>query len=295
MPRGRGMLDKLRQDLRYAIRTWTRRPGFAIVAILTLAIGIGANTAMFSVVNAVLLRPLPYAHADRVATLWSVFTGPQTLSGNPHGLIAYQEYREVVSQSSSFDAVALWFSQSINLTGVSEPQRLIGSFVTGSFFDALGLRAERGRLFTEADSAPNGVKPYVVISHDLWQQRFAGRDSAIGETMTLNGVPLTVIGVLAQPFDVRTVPSDGWFVGYDVVIPAAQFPSRSWDTVSMLSVARLKPGVTIASAQADVDVIARRLQAALPQTNTNRGLLVEQAHESIIGQSRTAIFLLFGA
>ena len=289
------MIDKLRQDIRYAIRTWTRRPGFAIVAVLTLAIGIGANTAMFSVVNAVLLRPLPYANADRVATLWSVFTGPQALSGNPHGLIAYQEYREIVRQSSSFDGVALWFSQSINLTGVDEPQRLVGSFVTGSFFAVLNLRAERGRLFTEEDSAPNTVKPYVVISHELWQQRFEGKDSAIGATMTLNGVPLTVIGVLAPPFDVRTVPSDGWFVGYDVFIPTAQFPARTLDTVNMLSVARIKPGVTFANAQADLDVIARRLQTQFPQTNTNRTIIVEPAHESIIGQSRTALFLLLGA
>src|SRR6185295_7557836 len=103
------------------------------------------------------------------------------------------------------------------------------------------------------------------------------------------------IGVLAPVFDVKTVPSEGWFIGYDVYIPAAQFPARNLDTVNMLSVARLKQGVTIANAQADVDVIARRLQAALPQTNTNRGLLVEPAHESIIGQSRTALFLLLGA
>ena len=289
------MFDKLRQDVRYAIRTWTRRPGFAIVAILTLAIGIGANTAMFSVVNAVLLRPLPYAHADRIVTIWGMATGPQTLSGNPHTLVAYQEYREIARQSSSFDAVAMWFAQSVNLTGVSEPQRLIGSFVTGSFFDVLNLRAERGRLFTEEDSAPGTVKPYVVISHDLWQQRFEGKDSAIGQTLTLNGVPLTIIGVMAPPFDVRTVPSDGWFVGFDAFIPAAQFPARNLDTVSMLSVGRLKPGATLVTAQADLEVIARRLETAYPQTNTARTIILESAQESIIGQSRTALFLLLGA
>ncbi len=293
--RGRTMIDKLRQDIKYAIRTWTRRPAFALVAILTLAIGIGANTAMFSVVNAVLLRPLPYAHADRLVTIWGLATGPQALSGNPHMLVAYQEYREIARQSSSFDAVAMWFSQSVNLTGVSEPQRLIGSFVTGSFFDVLNLRAERGRLFTEADSAPGTVKPYVVISHDLWQQRFEGKDAAVGATMTLNGVPLTIVGVLAPVFDVRTVPSEGWFVGYDVYIPAAQFPARNLDTVSMLSVGRLKESATMATAQADLEVIARRLQTLFPQTNTNRTIIAESAHESIIGQSRTALFLLLGA
>jgi putative ABC transport system permease protein len=291
----RTMFDKLWQDLRYAIRTWTKRPTVAIVGILTLAIGIGANTAMFSIVNAILLRPLPYAHADRIVTLWSVFGGPQTLSGNPHGLVYYQEYRELTRQSTSFDAIGFFFPQSVNLTGVSEPQRLIGSFVNGSFFDVLSLRAERGRLFTEEDSAPGTVKPDVVISHDVWQQRFEGKDSAIGQTMTLNGVPLTIIGVLAPPFDVRTVPSDGWFISSDVYLPVAQFPTRSLDTTTMLSVARLKPGATLVSAQSDLDVISSRLQTAYPQTNTNRALIVESAHESIIGSSRTALFLLLAA
>ena len=284
------MIDKLRQDVRYAIRIWTRRPAFAIVAILTLAIGIGANTAMFGIVNAVLLRPLPYAHADRLVTVWGVE------KGNPHTLVRYKEYGELTQQSASFDSLGLWLGQSVNLTGVSEPQRLVGSFVTGSFFDVLSLRAERGRLFTEEESAPGTVKPYVVISHDLWQQRFEGKDSAIGETLTLNGVPLTVIGVLATPFDPRTAPGDGWFLSYDVFIPAAQFPApRGLDTVVMLAVARLKQGATLASARADLDVISRRLQTAYPQTNAGRTTTVEFAHDSIVGESRTALFLLLAA
>src|SRR5262249_27354206 len=192
-------------------------------------------------------------------------------------------------------ASGFWFPQSINLTGVSEPQRLIGSFVNGSFFDVLSLRAERGRLFTEEDSAPGTVKPYVVISHNVWQQRFDGKESAIGQTMILNGLPLTIVGVLAPPFDVTTVPSDGWFIGSDLYLPVGLYPTRSMDTATMLSVARLKPGATIASAQADLDVIAGRLETAYPETNTNRGLIVESAHDSIIGNSRTALFLLLAA
>ena len=283
------MIDKLRQDIRYAIRTWTRRPGFAIVAILTLAIGIGANTAMFSVVNAVLLRPLPYAHADRLVTVWG------TMKGNPQTLIKYKEYTELKRQSTSFDALALWFGQSINLTGVSEPQRLVGSFVTGSFFDVLSLHAARGRLFTEEESAPGTVKPYVVISHNVWQQRFEGKDSAIGATLTLNGVPLTIVGVLA-PTDVSAAPAGGWFVDYDVFIPVAQFPSpRGLDNVSMLAVASLKEGVSLANARADLAVIAGRLQTADPLTNAGRVLDLELAHDSIAGQSRTALFLLLAS
>jgi len=286
---GRTMIDTLQQDVRYAIRTWTRRPGFALVAILTLAIGLGANTAMFSIVNAVLLRPLPYAHADRLVTVWA------TIKGNPRTLVLYKDYRELAKQNSSFDALGLWLSQSVNLTGVSEPQRLVGAFMTGSMFDVLGLRAERGRLFSEEESAPGTVKPYVIITHDFWQQRFEGKDSAIGSVLTLNGTPQTIVGVLA-PVDSRSAPGNGWFLSADVFIPAAHFPSpRGLDSVAMIGVARLKAGITPATARADLDVIAGRLQTVDPLTNAGRGVDIEMAHDSIVGQSRTALFLLLAS
>src|SRR5262249_4403402 len=151
------------QDARYALRLWKRRPVFAAVAILTLALGIGANTAMFTIVNAVLLRPLPYAHADRIVSVWG------KTSAFPRGLVSYDEYDEIRKQQGTSEAAALWFPQSVNLTGVNEPQRLVGTFVTGSFFDVLGLRAERGRLFSEDESAPGTVKPVVVLSHQTWE------------------------------------------------------------------------------------------------------------------------------
>ena len=161
-------MDKLLQDVRYAFRLWRRRPGFAFVAILTLALGIGANTAMFSIVNAVLLRPLPYPNADRLVSVYGQTTA------FPRGLLSYDEYEEIRKQADTFEAVALWLPQSVNLTGVDEPQRLVGTFVTGSFFDVLGLKAERGRFFTDEESAPGTVKPVVVITHQTWQRRFNG-------------------------------------------------------------------------------------------------------------------------
>src|SRR5438093_837206 len=160
------MLDKLRQDLRYALRLWARRPAFAVVAILTLAIGIGANTAMFSIVNAVLLRPLPYPDADRLVSVWG------RTAAFPRGLLSYTEYEEIRKQSRTLDAIGLYLGQSVNLTGVNEPQRLVGIFASGSFFDVLGLRAERGRLYTDEESAPGTVKPVVVLGHPLCRQRF---------------------------------------------------------------------------------------------------------------------------
>src|SRR5438128_4732376 len=120
-------------------------PGFALVGILTLALGVGANTAMFSIVNAVLLRPLAYPDSDRLVSVW-------TRAGGRQGLLSYKEYEEIRRQSASIESIALHLGQSVNLTGVDEPQRLVGSFVSGSFFDTLGLKAQRGRLFTDAES-----------------------------------------------------------------------------------------------------------------------------------------------
>jgi putative ABC transport system permease protein len=291
-PKGRSMVDKLIQDVRYALRLWRRRPAFAAVAILTLAIGVGANTAMFSIVNAVLLRPLPYPDADGLVSVWSRTTQ------FPRGLLSYAEYQEVRKQTGSLQAIGLFLGQSVNLTGVAEPQRLVGVFATGSFFEALGVKAERGRLYTEAESAPGTVKQVVVITHQLWRQRFNEDPSAIGSTMTLNGLPLTVIGVLQPPFNADEVPGDGYFLSGDLFMPAALWPAPRGLTNAgpvMLGVGRLKPAVAFAAAAADIDVIGRRLLAADPKVQQGRSLAIEPAHETVVGSSRTGLLLLFAA
>jgi putative ABC transport system permease protein len=301
-PKGRTVLDKLLQDTRYALRLWRRRPGFAAVAIITLALGIGANTAMFTIVNAVLLRPLPYPHADALVSVWG------RTSAYPRGLISYEEYEAIRAQTGTFEAAGLWYPQSVNLTGVDEPQRIIGSFVSGTFFDVLGLKAERGRLFTEEESAPGTVKPVVVIAHQTWQRRFNSDPGAIGATMHLNGLALTVIGVLAPPFDPDTAPSDGWTSGVDVFLPTGEFPVPNGLRAAgpvMLGVARLTPHVTVARAAADVEVLRRRLAAADSHADARPGasfvaqggrtLEVEPAQEGIVGGSRPALLLLFAA
>jgi putative ABC transport system permease protein len=298
----RTIMDMLLQDIRYALRLWRRRPGFALVAIVTLALGIGANTAMFSIVNAVLLRPLPYPHADRLVSVWG------NTAAFPRGLLSYDEYEEIGKQAGTFEATGLWFPQSVNLTGVDESQRLVGTFATGSFFDVLGLKAERGRFFTDEESAPGTVKPVVVITHQTWQRRFNADTSAIGKTMTLNGVPLTIIGVIAPPFDTDSVPGDGYFLGADVFIPAAQFPApRGLHAAGpvMLGIARLKEGVSVARASSDLEVIRQRLAAAGLQPSAaaqssfvaqaGRKLEAEPVQESIVGTSRPALFLLFAS
>jgi predicted permease len=290
--RGRTMFDTLRQDLRYALRLWRRRPAFALVAIVTLAIGIGANTAMFSIVNAVLLRPLPYPNAERLVSVWGRTTQ------FPRGLLSYAEYQEIRKQNGSLDTLGLYLGQSVNLTGVAEPQRLVGVFTTGTFFDTLGVKAERGRLLTEEESAPGTVKPVVVITHQLWRQRFNEDPSAIGSTMTLNGLPLTIVGVLQPPFNADEVPGDGYFISGDLFLPAALWPApRGLVNAGpvMLGVGRMKAGVSLASAAADLDVVGKRLLAADPKVQQGRSIAVELAHDTVVGSSRPALLLLFAS
>jgi predicted permease len=291
--RGLPVLDALLIDLRYAFRIARRNPGFAAVAILTLAIGLGANTALFSVVNAVLLRPLPYANADRLLSLNA------RTPARPVSLLGYQEYRLLHEQSSSLESVGLWLTQSVNLTGGSAPERIAGNFVTASFFDTLGLRTERGRLFTESEAEPGRAVPVVVISHTFWQRRFSGVESVLGERINLNGTTFTVVGVLAQPFDPATTPAGGGgLTQNDVFVPAGMFPGRNDPTSpgpSLLGIARMRSGVTLTSVNADLEVVSSRIRELSPDFGKGRTLVVTPLQESIVGNSRTSLLLLLGA
>ena len=292
-PRGRTMTDTLMQDVRYALRLWRRRPGFAAVAILTLALGVGANTAIFSIVNAVLLRPLPYPNADRLVTVFTKSTNFR------QGLLSYVEYEELRRQSRSLASIGLFLGQSVNITGSNEPQRLVGTFASGTFFETLGLKAERGRLFSEEESAPGTVKPVVVLSHHLWHQRYNDDPAAIGQTLTVNGTPLTIVGVMEPPAAATESPADGYFIGgVDLFVPLAQYPTPRGLRAAggqLLGVARLQPGVSLAAAVADLDVIGKRLLAADPKTQAGREITAESAHETVVGSSRPALLLLFAA
>ena len=286
------MLEKLGKDIRFGLRAWRRRPGLAAIALLTLALGIGVNTAMFSIVNGVLVRALPFRHAERLALIWGKTpSAPQTI-------VSYQEFQEFRRDNRTFDEMALWLTQSVNLTGNGEPQRITGSFVTGTFFDVVGLTAERGRLFTQAESEPASVKMVAVITHQFWQQRFNGDPSALGSTVTLNGLPLTIVGIAAPPFDTSTAPGGGYFVDVDAFIPAAHLPVPGGIEKAgpqFLAVGRMKPGMAIETANADLDVIARRLQAAYPDTQRDRTTYLVALQEMIVGASRTPLLLLLAA
>src|SRR5207247_185742 len=188
--------------------------------------------------------------------------------------------------------------QSVNLTGAANPQRITGAFISGSFFDVVGLAAERGRLFDEADSEPGTVKMVTVISHQFWQQRFSGDPAALGATITLNGLPLTIVGILAPPFDRVSVPGGGYFVDADVFIPAAHLPVPGGIEKagpSFLAVGRMKPSIAMEKATADLDVIALRLQAAYPDAQKGRTVGLVSLRDTIVGTARTPLLLLLAS
>jgi len=213
--------------------------------------------------------------------------------------VSYDEYEAIQKEHGAVESIALWLGQSVNITGSNEPQRLVGSFVTATFFDVLGLQAERGRLFTEQESAPGTVQPVAVISRQLWRERFNEDPSAVGRTITVNGNLLTIVGVVAPPSGMTESPRDGYFIGgVDMFLPVALYPTPRGLRAAggqMLSVARLKPGVTVSTANADLDVLAKRLLAADPKTQAGRGLTSESAHETVVGASRTSLLLLLAA
>src|SRR5256714_11019502 len=242
-------------NLRYAVRQLRKSPGFAFVAVLTLALGIGANTAIFTVVNAVLLSPLPYPDADRLVTVES-----RNLQENLKGLgFAPAGFREVEKQVTSFDAIAAGRYNYDNLTGIEKPTSLSGGLVTQDYFKVLGEKALIGRTFTKEDAA-GGAKSTVILSYDLWQKQFGGRREIVGQSVTLNHEPAEVIGVMPRtfkdPFQVaslwRIFPNEG---GENVVQNA-----RFWSVIG-----RLKPGISSATAQAEMSTIAARLGQSDPK------------------------------
>src|SRR5262245_22053598 len=239
-------MTSLLKDLRYAIRLLRRQPGFALVAVLTLALGIGANTAVFTVVNGVLLRPLPYADPDRLVTLLNGRNGRLSAAYSP------PNYFDITTQSGVFENAAAFQPSTVNVTGQSDPQRLEGADVTAPFFHVLGVTPRLGRVFVDADHANNA--PVVVLSDGLWRQ-LGARPDIVNRTLTLDGNPYTVIGV--APPEV-SVPRGAmyWrplvFSPRDVAPPArgAQF---------IFAVARLRSDVDLAAANAAMATVANRL------------------------------------
>jgi putative ABC transport system permease protein len=280
----------LLMDVRHATRRLARTPGFTLGALAVLGIGLAANTAIFSVLNAVLLRPLPFAEADRLVMVWAHSERGDHSASYPE----FQDWRE---QSRSFAELAVWRGQSINLSGPGEPERLGGSFVSASFFPALGVGAALGRTFRPEETEPQTAAPVAMITHGLWQRRFGGDPAVIGRTLVLNGAGHTVVGVLPPEFAPGRAPFDSWFMSSEVFVPAAYFPNKNGlerGQSEMLVVGRLKPGVSVETAQTDLAVVAKRLEQAYPDTQAGRGVRVVPLHKQVAGPLEAPLWVLQG-
>ncbi|HKU72377.1 MAG TPA: ABC transporter permease [Pyrinomonadaceae bacterium] len=279
------LLADFLNDLRYAIRMQRKNPGFTIVAVIALALGIGPNTAIFSVVNTVLLRRLPYKDPDRLVMVWE----EATKAGYPQDTPAAANFIDWRDQNQVFEGMAATDYTSFNLTGSGEPERLEGRRVSTNLFPLLGVEPQVGRVFTAAEDRP-GSERVVVLSHGLWQRRFGGDPGIVGKTLTLNGAGYTVVGVMPARFQFPTVDDEAW-----VPIAFTQEEATDRGRKYLKVVARLKPGVAMAQAQADMSTIATRLQQQYPETNTDLGAVITPLHEHLVGDIRPALLILLGA
>ena len=280
------MMADLWQDLRYGLRVLRTSPGFTAVVVLALGLGIGANSAIFSVVNAVLLRPLPFKETERLVAMW------ETNPNNKQNEVAVANLLDWRQQNQSFEQIAALSYASVNLTGGDEPERLQAAVVTSSFFSALGTPATAGRTFLPEEEKP-GAARVIVLSHALWQRRFAGDRNLIGKTVMLNGVDRTVVGVMPPDFQLQFPINRQVDVWLPRIFTTQLAANR---TAHFLYVfARLKPNVTNTQAQAEMDGIARRLAQQYPNTNTNVGITLVPLQTQIVGKIQRALFVLLGA
>src|SRR5437660_6579168 len=274
-------------DLRFALRQLRKSPGFTLIAIITLALGIGANTAIFSIVNAVLLRPLPYPGADRIMVL-NESSGP----GQDYS-VALPDYFDWRDDNKVFEHLACTHKESRNLSGIPgrEAERVSCASVTRNFFDVIGLPAEIGRTFSE-DEDKVGGPPVVVISDRLWQRAFNRDPAAIGRSINLHDQNFTIIGVM-PPQLTSPQDTDAWFsLGRRSSNPA--WMDRSHHPM-MFVWGRLKPGVTVEQARTEMTGISARLEKTYPDTNTKVHAIVTPLLENLVGKYRTNLGLLLGA
>jgi putative ABC transport system permease protein len=266
------------QDIRYGFRMLWKTPGFTVVAIIAIAIGIGANSAIFSVVNAVLLRPLPYKEPERLVMMWE--THPQTGRMG----VAGENFREWKKQTQTLEDITLFTDADFNLTKDGQPERVQGTAATANFFSLVKAEAALGRAFLPDEDQPEAAR-VVVLSHPLWQRRYGADRGIVGKTVTINGEAATVIGVMPENFPSAT----------QLWVPFVITPNQPiTGGRSFKALARLKSGTTVQQAQAEIDTIARRLETERPDFNTSWGVQLVPLHEQVVQSVRPVLFLLLG-
>src|ERR1043166_7015286 len=278
-------LETFFQDLRYGFRSLRKKPGFTITAVIALALGIGANTAIFSVINTVLLRSLAYRDPGRIVMVWerSLRGGRSQNSVSPANFLDWKK------QSNSFEQIAASWDTRVNLTSAGEPEEVQIQKVPADFFPVLGVQPELGRSFVRREETP-GTEPVVILGHDLWQSRFGGNPAIVGQTVTMSGRNCTVIGVMPPGFYFLNTQIKAW-------MPLQLDLATDWRKSGrfLRSVARLKAGVSVQRAQAELDAIGKQLEIAYPDFNKGWGVNLVPMHEQIVGDIRPVLLVLLAA
>ena len=279
------MLDSLLKDIRYGVRNLAKTPGFTVVAVLTLALGIGANTAIFSVVQSVLLRPLPYPHPENLVEIWNTYP-PQI----PKGGLSPGDYADWHQQAASFSEMGAYgqISKGFNLTGDSEPQRVLVGYASSDLFPMLGASAVAGRCF-ESEENRAGSAPIVILGHRLWENRFGGDAAVVGRSITLDDKRYTVVGILPAGFQLLR-----WA---DLWMPIGQFDDDLTEHVhhAFAAIARLKPGISLSQAQDEIARLNQQEAIAYPDAHKGFGVLVQKLQDPSAASLRGTLLVLLGA
>jgi putative ABC transport system permease protein len=274
-------LDRLAQDVKFAVRSLSRNPAFTLIVVLTLAFGIGVNTAIFSAVNALLLNPYPFPEADRIVSV-----DARHISGK-NGATGYQDFLDWQRQNTVFESMAItpWTGE-YTLTGQGEPQRIAGGGTTADFLRVLGIHPVLGRFFTTEEDQPSAPR-VAVLTYESWRKRFNADPGVLGRAMTLDGTQLTIVGVLPPGFVFPGIEACGFFT-------PLHGPSTLGRTQHQYGVvARLKSGISLEQAQSEMSTIARRLEQQYPATNTGWGVKVQPLRDALAEWARTPVMFLF--
>lgn len=284
--RGWPAVEALFRDARYGVRTLLKSPGFVLAGIVILGLGIGVNTAIFTVVNAVVLRPLPYADSDRIMRLWH--TPPQGLFTTPIFALSPANFIDWEAQQQSFEKMAIYQVGRQTMTGGGEPEAVVTLRGSADFLPILGVQPIIGRGFSKDEDRAGGPRA-ALLTHNFFQSRFGGDPSIVGKTITLNRVPFTVIGIVPD--------SDSFVRIAQVWVNLAWTPEQRAIRANhnQRGIAKLKPGVSVEQANADLSAIARRLELQYPEENKGWGALVRPLHEDMVGEVRSSLLVLLGA
>jgi putative ABC transport system permease protein len=283
-------METLWQDLRYGARMMLKNRGFTAVAVITLALGIGANTAIFSVVNAVLLRPLPYKDSNQLVWFW------ENLPDFPHANLSPADFLDYQAQTRAFDDIAAYRPMDFTLTGDGQPEQIRGLIVSANYFSVLGIEPEAGRAF-QPEEGRSGTARVAVLSHSFWQRRFGGDRNLIGKALTLSGQSVTVVGI--APPDLKIERAELWLnprnVVPDMLLTVASDPATLRGSHYLHAIGRLKPGVTLPQAQEEISAVAARLEEQFPATNSGHTVELVSLLDQTVGKIRPALLVLLGA